>query len=136
MNNSNRKDDKPKPTEFTVVKNNNNVLVDENDSDNYGSDLYEIKSLDGRKMYDKYRTKYDNHLREIELEQQETSTSTLTSKSKPKLSQAEFQAVIVNQNRHVSSFTSSSSLDQVTSFTVDKSQMRRNFMRGAANRIN
>lgn len=126
MNNSNRKDDKPKPAEFTVVKNNNNVLIDENDSDNY-SDLYEIKSLDGRKMYDKYRTKYDNHLREIESE---------TSKSKPKLSQAEFQAAIVNQNRHVSSFTSSSSLDQVTSFTVDKTQMRRNFMRGAANRIN
>lgn len=99
-------------TEFTVRKRPVIYNRTESEYDNFvDEDTYDIKPLDGRYLYDKYRNLSNDAAPTISGLSGSNSGSTM--------------GLLAAQ--HVSNYTSQASLDQVTSFTVDRTQMRKNF---------
>lgn len=128
-------------TEFTVRKRPIGFVVNGRSAhspeiyDNYrnnnnNDELYDVKSLDGRMLYDKYRTPSTSNDR-----QAPSQTRLLTYTAGSGIGNGGSSIGLLTAAQPFSNFTSQTSLNnQVTSFTVDRAQMLRNFQNSLANR--
>lgn len=111
------------PEIYDNYRNNNNYNNDE---------LYDVKSLDGRLLYDKYRTASTSNDRAPSQTRLFTYTAAGSGIGGNGGSNI---GLLTPAAQPFSNFTSQTSLNnQVTSFTVDRAQMLRNFQNSLANR--